>query len=292
MDCDHCGRDIDGMPYTCNSCGETHCSDHRLPEYHECTHLQTTERSWENYASAHAEGKSSGSNSVSGVADVFSLLISVPYRVGGNIIGFLKFTRKYPATGLWKVSKFAIVAAVLVLIAGQAGIGPIDSPQEQVVSPISSTMSNVSESTEINETQAEQLVREEVNQRRSERGLPRLTESDSLNEQSHLHSDDMAVHDELAHDLPGSTADERLTRASCSTGGENVAQSWIYEDIETESGSKYITDEEELANSLTRQWMNSPGHRENMLRTQWSETGVGITITDENKVYATQMFCA
>ncbi|MGM0447081.1 MAG: CAP domain-containing protein [Methanobacteriota archaeon] len=293
MDCDHCGRDIDGMPFTCNRCGETHCSDHRLPEYHECVQVQNTERSWENYASAQAEERPSGSNnSLSGVADVFWLLISIPYWIGSNMIGFLKFTRKYPATGLWKISKFAIVAAVLVLIAGQAGFGPIDSPQEQVVSPFSSTVSNVTESTEINETQVEQLVSEEVNQRRSERGLSQLSESASLNEQSRLHSDDMAAHDDLAHDLPGSTTDERLSRASCPTGGENVAQSWVFEDIETESGTEYLTDEEELANSLTRQWMNSPGHRENILRTQWSETGVGITITDENKVYATQMFCA
>ncbi|WP_369333802.1 CAP domain-containing protein [Halorubrum sp. SP3] len=184
------------------------------------------------------------------------------------------------------------MAAVLVLIAGQAGFGPINSPQEQVVSPISSTVSNVTESAEINKTQVEQLVHEEVNQRRSERGLSRLSESTNLNQQSRLHSDDMASHDELAHDLPGSTTDERLSQASCLTGGENVAQSWVFEDIKTESGTEYLTDEEELAKSLTRQWMNSPGHRENMLRTRWSETGVGITITDENKVYATQMFCA
>jgi hypothetical protein len=25
------------MPYTCNYCGQTHCTDHRLPENHVCT---------------------------------------------------------------------------------------------------------------------------------------------------------------------------------------------------------------------------------------------------------------
>lgn len=219
------------------------------------------------------------------------LLISIPRRIASNIIEFLKFTLKFPATGLWKISKLAIVVAVLVLIAGQMGVGITNSPQDQVVSPVSSAVSNVTESTEINETRTERLVREKVNQRRSERGLSRVTESTGLNEQSRLHSTDMAAHDELAHDLPGSTTDKRLSQASCSTGGENVAQSWVFDEIETESGTEYISDEEELANALTRQWMNSPGHRENMLRTQWSETGVGITITDENKVYATQTFC-
>lgn len=293
MECDQCGRHIEGMPYTCNRCGKTHCSDHRLPEYHECGSIQAADRSWENYAAAQSNEDLPGATKTSSEAtNTFWMLVSIPYWIFSNVVGFIKFTRKYPATGLWKLSKFAIVIGVIILIAGLTGIGPVNLPQEQVVAPGSSAISNVTESTEISEQKVERLVREEVNQERSERGLSQLSESASLNEQSRLHSDDMAAHDELAHNLPGSTTDERLSQASCPTGGENVAQSWVYEDITTESGTEYLTTEEELASSLTRQWMNSPGHRENMLRTQWSETGVGITITDNDKVYATQMFCA
>jgi uncharacterized protein YkwD len=293
MTCDHCGGDFKGMPYTCNRCGKTHCSDHRLPEYHECSGIQATDRSWENYAAAQLGGKfSESTKTLSGPTNLFWVLVSIPYWIASNVVGFIKSTWKYPATGLWKISKFAIVVGVVILIAGQAGIGPVNSTQEQVVNPVTSAISNATESTEINEQKVEQLVRENVNQERSERGLSQLSESASLNEQSPLHSDDMANSDELAHNLPGSTTEERLSQASCSTGGENVAQSWVYENIRTESGTKYLSTEKELAESLTRQWMNSPGHRENILRTQWSETGVGITITDEDKVYATQMFCA
>jgi len=150
----------------------------------------------------------------------------------------------------------------------------------------------MSNTTEMNEDRAERLVREAVNEKRAERDLPRLSESAGLTEQSRLHSDEMAAHDELAHNLPGSTTDERLSDASCPTGGENVAQSWVYENVETESGTEYLTDEAEIADALVCQWLNSPGHRENMLRARWSETGVGITVTDEGKVYATQIFCA
>lgn len=36
--CDECGDDV-SMPYDCRRCSGRYCSDHRLPEYHECTGL-------------------------------------------------------------------------------------------------------------------------------------------------------------------------------------------------------------------------------------------------------------
>src|SRR6056297_2487551 len=36
--CDQCGRE-ENMPYNCNQCGGTFCSQHRLPENHDCPGL-------------------------------------------------------------------------------------------------------------------------------------------------------------------------------------------------------------------------------------------------------------
>lgn len=36
MDCDHCGRDLAGLPYTCKRCQQRFCTEHRLPEVHNC----------------------------------------------------------------------------------------------------------------------------------------------------------------------------------------------------------------------------------------------------------------
>lgn len=36
--CDACGRNVD-MPYECGQCGGIHCTDHRLPENHNCPGL-------------------------------------------------------------------------------------------------------------------------------------------------------------------------------------------------------------------------------------------------------------
>ncbi len=37
--CDACGRD-ENMPYNCRHCGGTYCSEHRLPENHDCPGLE------------------------------------------------------------------------------------------------------------------------------------------------------------------------------------------------------------------------------------------------------------
>lgn len=36
MECDRCGREPDGIAYTCERCGGRFCEDHRLPEAHQC----------------------------------------------------------------------------------------------------------------------------------------------------------------------------------------------------------------------------------------------------------------
>jgi len=40
MDCDLCGRDLSGLPYTCKRCDQKFCTEHRLPEEHDCVALK------------------------------------------------------------------------------------------------------------------------------------------------------------------------------------------------------------------------------------------------------------
>lgn len=292
MKCDECGEDISGLAYTCNECGQRHCSTHRLPEAHSCHGMGRFEIPKGNSST---RSRKSGANQQSGAAkwmsNAFWFIISIPVWIFENLIGYLKFTYHYPASGLWKLTKIGVILLSLTVVAGFAGVGPIDSPNDQFISPVESTASNLTESSEIDESKTEQLIREEINDARAERGLVDLSAKRSLTEQSRYHSADMAERGVLAHDLPGSTAGERLNEAGCTSGAENVAQTWVFENIATENGTKYLSSEEELADSLTEQWMNSPGHRDNILSNDWTVTGVGIKITEENKVYATQMFC-
>jgi predicted nucleic acid binding AN1-type Zn finger protein len=40
MKCDHCGRDMETLEYTCSKCEQTFCTQHRLPESHDCIGLK------------------------------------------------------------------------------------------------------------------------------------------------------------------------------------------------------------------------------------------------------------
>ena len=402
MECDHCGRDLASLPYTCKRCDRDFCAEHRLPEAHDCQQLKleqaeralkreadedggpwfkddfrlsnvdesdTADRTTTHPAdepaevtaecetcgtqlreheaagcpycekvfcgehladhradcfdppsqetasddsntvsgsggspdvapdgsvvrntSAPTQGSEAESNNSSEVSDLF--LIGVPIAIASRVVGAARAVFRYPTTSLWNLMKIVLLLGIVVVLAGQAGIGPVDTSPRELASPLSDAAANATDPAEIDEQQVERLVREGINERRADRGLTGLSSSASLQEQARLHSEDMSGHDELAHNLPGSTTEERLTVASCNAGGENVAQTWYQEQVDTEEGERSIDDEEELAESLVTQWMNSPPHRENLLRQEWSETGVGIELTDDDKVYATQLFCA
>lgn len=404
MECDHCGRDLASLPYTCKRCDRNFCTEHRLPEAHDCHQLklEQAERALKREAdedggpwfkdefrlsnveesdieerttthpadepaeltaecetcgtqlreheaagcpycekvfcgdhlgdhradcfdppteenasgdsntasgtggspdvapdgsvvrntSAPTQGAEAEDSKSTGLRGIFWLLIGAPIAIASRITGAAKAVFRYPTTSLWNLTKIVLLLGIIVILAGQVGIGPVNTSPGELASPLADAAANATNPAEIDEQQVERLVREEINERRADRGLTSLSSSASLQEQAQLHSEDMIGHDELAHNLPGSTTEERLSMASCDTGGENVAQTWYQERVDTAEGEKYIGDEEELAESLVTQWMNSPPHRENLLRKEWSETGVGIDLTDDDKVYATQLFCA
>jgi len=338
MECDHCGRDLASLPYTCNRCDRNFCTEHRLPEAHDCHQLKLEQAGralkreagevggpWfkdefrlSNVGESRAEerttppsadetpedgplvgntlaptlGSEAESSKSTGTRGVFLFLLGVPMSLASTITSAVKTVFRYPMTHLWNLGKIVLLLGIIVILAGQVGIGPVDTSPQELASPLADAAANATNPPEVDEQQVERLVREGINERRANRGLASLSSSASLQEQAQLHSEDMRSHNELAHNLPGSTTEERLKIASCSVGGENVAQTWYQERVDSAEGERYIDDEEELAKSLVTQWMNSPPHRENLLRQEWSKTGVGIELTDEDKVYATQVFCA
>lgn len=43
VDCGQCGESLDNLAYSCNYCGQSNCSEHRLPEKHDCIALHLTQ---------------------------------------------------------------------------------------------------------------------------------------------------------------------------------------------------------------------------------------------------------
>jgi uncharacterized protein YkwD len=100
-----------------------------------------------------------------------------------------------------------------------------------------------------------------VNQERQTAGCAPLTSNDRLRDAAQAHSDDMAARDFFDHVNPdGTDPGRRITAAGYrwSTYGENIAKG------------------QQTARSVMTSWMNSPGHRANILNCAFKNLGVGV----------------
>jgi uncharacterized protein YkwD len=99
-----------------------------------------------------------------------------------------------------------------------------------------------------------------VNHERGKAGLSPLRIHSQLNAAAQAHSNDMARNDFMSHTgSDGSSMGDRIKRHGYNfrTAGENVA-----------AGQRSPQD-------VMRSWMNSPGHRQNILNPNFRDIGVG-----------------
>lgn len=99
-----------------------------------------------------------------------------------------------------------------------------------------------------------------VNSERAKAGCSPLKVNAKLTEAAQAHSEDMAEHSDMSHTgSDGSSPDDRIEKAgySWSTYGENVAYGYS------------------SAKSVMEGWMNSSGHKANILNCDFKEIGVG-----------------
>ncbi len=99
-----------------------------------------------------------------------------------------------------------------------------------------------------------------TNSYRSEHGLHPLTLNTQLSNSAQTHSQDMALNDFFSHTgSNGTTVSDRTQSAGYQSPyvGQNIAAGYF------------------SAEEVVRGWMNSPGHRENILNPNYREIGVG-----------------
>jgi uncharacterized protein YkwD len=136
--------------------------------------------------------------------------------------------------------------------------------------------------------EVEQLIIVLINDVREEYELGALSEDALLTSLAREHSTYMAEYDLLTHDrFPG----ERELSYNMSPGdarGENLAK------IPTQqySPGPYLS-LQEVCEWAVSGWMDSPGHRDNILQPIFTETGVGVSFSEEGTftyLYITQIF--
>lgn len=118
-----------------------------------------------------------------------------------------------------------------------------------------------------------------LNQKRAENGEKPLAWSESLAAVARQHSQDMADKKYFSHrGLDNSMVSDRADRGSVGKWraiGENIAFNRGYKDpIER----------------AVQLWMESTGHRQNLLDDHWKESAVGIAVAPDGSFYFTQVF--
>ncbi len=158
---------------------------------------------------------------------------------------------------------------------------------------------------DLNETVVEREIHRQINAERTDRDLEPLAWDSELAAIARNHSQNMLEEEFFDHvDHEGRTVADRYDAAGYECridlegdrfiegGGENIAQNWFDRRVTLENGeTDRYESEEELARAVVAQWMNSEGHRENILREGWENEGIGVIISEEDETYVTENFC-
>lgn len=219
------------------------------------------------------------------------------------------------ATYTIKLLKYSLIIGV---IAGAVAIGTGNLTLDATTDTAQSALQNATNSNEnrtgeyqegINITKTEAHFVTLLNQERASRGLQNVTRNPTLTNMGQRHSRDMALKDYFSHTEPdGDTIKDRYEKngliPQCHlpikgtdeyyAGAENIAQTSIHIDVEAawaSGGTYYVSNAKELAWAIFQMWMHSKGHREAMLVHSADEAGLGINITDQNRVYASLELC-
>jgi uncharacterized protein YkwD len=150
------------------------------------------------------------------------------------------------------------------------------------------------------------LVNTLVNKERTALGLPTLSPDPVLAGIAENHSADMAANNFFDHVNPAGqdpTARGDAAGYSCRKEygtyytyglGENLFQNNRYSSVTYYSDGRYVYDwnsPEQIAESTVAGWMNSTGHRKNILTPTYDREGIGVAVSADDKVYITEDFC-
>jgi len=158
----------------------------------------------------------------------------------------------------------------------------------------------------IDKSELERQVHELTNQYRIQNGLDSLSWDEELSNVARTHSQDMATRGYFSHHSPEGTdptdrADSQGYKCQKIIGnliysgiGENILQNNLYDTVWYTAGlptSYEWNTQDQIAQSTVDGWINSTGHRENLLTETFDREGIGVEISANDKVYITQNFC-
>lgn len=128
----------------------------------------------------------------------------------------------------------------------------------------------------------EKALLELLNKERKKEKLPELTVNPLLTKAARQHSENMAKQEKMSHELDGKGVGARVTDAGYDyrSVGENLAKS---EPEGEDSPPSQPAD-------IHKMWMDSKGHRANILSPKYREIGLSVVKSKKGTYYYTQVF--
>lgn len=130
------------------------------------------------------------------------------------------------------------------------------------------------------ETKVERLILDKINTERRKVGIKEYSNNSVMTRYAKEKSEDMANNGYFDHkDLSGNLITVKMEKdgVAYTAWAENIAWRTAGEEAEV------------VAEEFVKSWMNSAGHRENILSNEYTSTGIGV-YKNESKIYATEEF--
>lgn len=155
------------------------------------------------------------------------------------------------------------------------GVAPTTPAESDAVDLVQKELSEQS----IAPSRLEEAILAKVNRVRLEQGVAALRGSAPLCRAARGHSEYMVSTNFFSHlDKNGKDVVDRLEAQGMTefrSAGENIYM------------GRNIAD---LVTSVIQEWLQSPGHKKNLLSPRYQETGIGVAAGDNGTVYVTQVF--
>jgi uncharacterized protein YkwD len=216
----------------------------------------------------------------------------------------LKLANKSGYTALNLAAKYELGSALLT----ESILAKHPTMEKQLSQSYTVVPVNLKDRPDFNTKEMAERIHGLVNSERRKHGLRALIYDANLAAVAFSHSEDMGKRDFFEHINPdGEGPTDRAVRLDykATSSSRQGARSGIGENIymrKTYSGStitvnkdkKMVTYQwltmEEVARNCVEGWMNSPGHRRNILLGSYEREGLGIAITEDESIYITQNF--
>lgn len=163
-----------------------------------------------------------------------------------------------------------------ICVKHEVGVSEVLDANPQLTNPDKININQIIKIPTISDNQKlEKEVVTLVNKERAKQGLAPLKDNWELSRVARYKSDDMGTKNYFSHTSPTYGSPFTMMKnfgIKYTTAGENIAMG------------------QQTAASVMSSWMNSPGHKANILSVNFTEIGVGVAKNNNGTIYWTQQF--